>query len=166
MKVILFALLFATSAFAQDSSVVATAACGPENVSFDLKLDDSQHTLKLPVQGKATVYLIQEKGVSPMGLETKIGLDRSWAGANKNSSYLVLSVEPGEHHLCAAFQYGRSGQRLELAHFTAEAGNNYFYRTRLYIADTMEYFELNPVDSDEAKYLISIYPRSVSQPKR
>ena len=40
-------------------------------------------------------------------------------------------LTPGEHHLCAAIQSSIVRNNIELAHFTAEAGKVYFYRTRI-----------------------------------
>jgi hypothetical protein len=57
-------------------------------------------------------------------------------------------------------------QRVELAHFTAEAGKIYYYRTRLVVSRSVELLELNPIDSDQAKYLIASFSLSVSSPKK
>ena len=100
MRIIGLVMLFAVSAFAQVTPAVATAACGPEKVSFNVKLDESQHALAQPEPGKAWVYFIQEKGSDALGVTTMIGLDGTWVGANKNSSYFGLSVGPGKHHVC------------------------------------------------------------------
>ncbi len=61
MKVAVIALLFAASAFAQNPSALATAACGPKDASFIAKLDSSQHTLAPPEPGKARVYFIRKR---------------------------------------------------------------------------------------------------------
>jgi hypothetical protein len=57
-------------------------------------------------------------------------------------------------------------KRVELAHFTAEAGKVYYYRTRLLWSRSLELLELNPIDSDQAKYLIATFSLSVSNPKK
>jgi len=165
-KFALIALFFAVTAVAQTPSSGAAPACGPKDVSFDVKLDDSQHTLSSPELGKARVYFFHENGGDLVRLATKIGMDGGWVGANHGDSYFSVTVEPGEHHVCATFQYGRAGQQLELAHFTAEVGKLYYYRTRFFIAATMAHFDLDSLDSDEAKYLIASFPMSVSQPKK
>ena len=43
MKIALFAMLFAVSAFAQNPSAGLPAACGPQDASFIVKLNKSQH---------------------------------------------------------------------------------------------------------------------------
>ncbi len=166
MKIALVVLLFAASAFGQDSSAVATAACGPKDASFIVNLDKSQHSLVQPEPGKARVYFIQEKGVDHFILLTKIGLDGAWVGADKNSSYFSVSVEPGEHHACASVQ-SHLGHPVGLVHFRAEAGKVYYFNARvIYDIDAAAYLFLGAVDSDQAKYQIASFPLSISTPKK
>src|ERR1035437_9266379 len=120
MKVAMVALLFAASALAQGPSAVAGVACGSENVSFKVKLDDTQHTPSQPEPGKARIYFIHESGAPwQLGYPTsKEGIGGTWGGANHGNSYFSVSVAPGEHHLCATLQSSLVDQRVELAHFT------------------------------------------------
>jgi uncharacterized protein DUF2846 len=158
MRITLVMMLLAASAFAQSQSAVAAAACGPQDASFEVKLDKSQHTLAQPDSGKARIYFIQEIGeVSCIGgcVTTKIGVDGAWVGANKRNSYFSVSVEPGEHHMCAT-----PGPMTALAHFTAEAGKVYYFRTRVLLEQRL--FDFDPIDSDQAKHLIASYPLSIS----
>lgn len=164
MKVALIALLLAGTAFAQNPSAVVPSACGPENVSFKVKLDDTQHAMAQPEAGKARVYLIHDAGT--WGLigypTTKLGMDGAWVGANHGDSYFSISVEPGEHHLCATLQSSLVEDRSAFAHFQAEAGKVYYYRTRLVMSRQVELLEFDPIDSDQGKYLIASFPLSVS----
>jgi hypothetical protein len=169
MKVAFAVVFFATSLFAQGAS-----ACGPINLNLDVTLDNSQHTFAQPETGKGRVYFIQDDG--PLGSHQhytlRLGLDGVWVGAYKENSYFAVSVEPGEHHVCANVQSNASvGTIVELAHFVAEAGKNYYFRTRFIagitsLYPTPPYLELSPVDSDQAKYLITSYPLSISHPKK
>ncbi len=165
MKAALIALLFAASTFAQTPQVVGPAACGAGDVNFDVKLDKTQHTLAQPEAGKALIYFILDAGTPyTLGYPTiKLGIDGAWVGANKKSSYFSVSVAPGEHHLCVTVQSHRPWENVELTQVTAEAGKVYFYRTRLISIGSME---LNPVVSDEAKYLIDAFPLSTSRPRK
>jgi hypothetical protein len=168
MKIALVTLFFAASALAQGPSAVPTAACGPDNVSFKVKLDDTRHTLTQPEPGKARIYFIHESG-APWQLgypTTKYGLDGAWVGANHGNSYYSVFVEPGEHHLCATLQSSIVADRVELAHLNAEAGKVYYYRTRLILSRSVELLELEPIDSDQGKYLIASFPLSISTPKK
>ncbi len=168
MRSALVVMLLAVSAFAQDQS--AAAACGPRGTNFDTKRDPSQHTLAPPEPGKARVYFIQDIGVvGCLGacLTMKIGLDGAWVGADQRNSYFSVSVEPGEHHVCANRQshLARANQMVALAHFTAEEGKVYYFRTRTFGDKNQAILDLDPIDSDQAKYLIASYPLSVSRPK-
>ena len=171
MRIIGLVMLFAVSAFTQVPPAV-TAACGPEKVSFNVKLDESQHALPEPEPGKARVYFIQEKATDSFAVTTTIGLDGAWVGAYKHNSYFSVSVEPGEHHVCVSVQPQSYEQELvALAHFTAEGGKVYYFRTQFLAGTTTLYptpphLDLDQPDSDQAKYLIASYPVSVSQPKK
>jgi hypothetical protein len=178
VKSIFVLLLLTLSAFAQQESaaVAAAAACGPKGANFDLKMDDSQHTLAQPEPGKALVYFIQDIGVvSCLGHcgTTRMAVDGAWVGANQHNSYFSASVEPGEHHVCASPQghfvptltTSYVTPRSAFAHFTAEAGKVYYFRVRRFSAQNQELFDLDAIDSDQGKYLIAWYPLSVSHQK-
>jgi hypothetical protein len=168
MKVALVAVLLAASAFAQTPSTAPTPACGPANASFKVKLDESHHMLEDHDPGKARVYFFQDAGTNyTLGYPTvKVAIDGAWAGANHGNSYFSVSVEPGEHHVCVALQSSLVAQRVELMHFTAETEKVYYYRTRLVLSRGMELLELDPIDSDQGKYLIATFPLGVSSPKK
>lgn len=159
----------AAVALAQDSAAIhaAEAACGPGGVNFDVKDDNSHHTVQQPETGKAEVYVIQEirEGTCIGGcLTTKIAVDGTWVGANHHDSYLFFAVEPGEHHLCANWQshLERATQVFGLTHFAAEAGQVYFFRTRVVGA----FFDFEPIDSDMGRLFVASIPMSVSHPKK
>jgi len=168
MRFIGLLMLFAASASAQAPPVASPAACGHENVSFKVKLDESQHTLAQPDPGQARVYFVHDAGTSiTLGYPTvKLAMDGAWVGANHGNSCFSVSVEPGEHHVCVTLQSSLVAQRVELAHFTAEAEKVYYYRTQLVTSRSVELLELEPIDSDQGKYLIATFPLSVSQPKQ
>ncbi len=128
MKIFLIAVLSSVSALAQNASSRVAPACGPQGVSFDVKLDNSQHEIVQPLPGKAQVYFVQDKDVGSLGIggtvESLIGIDGQWVGMNKNNSYFSVPVEPGDHHLCANVQ-SHVGHPIEFLHFTAVAENVY-----------------------------------------
>jgi hypothetical protein len=168
MKIALVTVLLAVSAFAQDLPVASTAACGHGNVSFKVKLDESPHTLAQPDPGKARVYFFSDAGTDmTLGYPTvKLAMDGAWVGANHGNSYFSVSVEPGEHHVCVMLQSSHVAQRVELAHFTAQADKVYYYRTRLILSRGIDLLDLNAIDSDQGRYLIASFPVSVSSPKK
>ncbi len=168
--VILTAVLLAASASAQQQFAGVAVACGPKNVNFDAKRDDSQHSLPQLEPGKAQLVVIQDLGVVACPgacITTKIGVDGAWVGAVQHNSYFSLSFDPGEHHVCANRQshFARANQMVALAHFTAESGKVYYLRTRTFGERDQALMDLDQVDSDEGRYLVSVYPLSVSRSK-
>jgi hypothetical protein len=168
MRSVAFILLLAACAFAQAPPAPPAPACPSEDISFKVKLDDSQHTLTPPERGKARVYFIHDAGTnSQLGYPTvKLAIDGTCIGANHGNSYFSVSVAPGEHHVCVSLQSTLVAQRVELAHFTAEAAKVYYYRTRLVMSRAVELLELAPLDSDQGTYLVASFPLSVSTPKK
>lgn len=136
MKTSIFFLLFAfaTTAFAQSTppETAVPRGCGAEDTKFDAKTDCEQHPLAKPEPGKALVYFLQDDSnfQSRPRPTTRFGLDGNWVGATQSNSYFYISVDPGEHHLCAGWQSFvgfNVAQKSAAAHFTAEAGGVYFF---------------------------------------
>lgn len=161
------ACFFSIPARAQDLSQIdwpslaaAEAACGPYNAKFDVETQGGPHKLQPPDPGKALVYII-EQDWGP-GVTARAGFDGAWVGANRGNSFLFFSVDPGEHHLCTDWVTGYlNGRVASLAPLTAEAGKTYYFRLRI-----SPYFDLDPVNSDEAKLLIASSLLSISHPKK
>jgi|HubBroStandDraft_1064217.scaffolds.fasta_scaffold00375_22 hypothetical protein len=175
MKAALVLLVFfAASAFAlaQDQAAVAAAeaACGPKNVKFDARQDATQHPVSPPDSDKALVYVVQDIGeVQCAGCAlTKVGLDGTWIGANQGSSYFFFTAEPGEHHLCVNWQsrLGIKSRAFAMANFTAEAGRVYYFRSRVIFTRADYIFDLDPLTSDQGKFLVASSGFSVSRPKK
>lgn len=171
MKAVLAALLFffATAAFAQDPPLVAAAACGSRDVQFEVHPAKAE-PITQPDPGKSLVYLIEvfDRATNQWGSPTlRMGLDGKWVGAVKGDSYLAISVEPGEHHLCTNWQSGfqQLSSKLALAGLNAEAGKIYYFRARIIEGERNFALDFAPVDADEGKYLIATVPPSNSQAK-
>ena len=146
------------------------SACGLANVNYKVSLDRSQHAPVPPEAGKALVYFLQDDGSGVGGTTlgsptTKYSVDGAWAGANHGNSWFAVAVAPGEHHVCSALQSSLI-QRRELAHFIAEAGKSYFFRARLFVSGSAYLLDFEPADSDEASYLISLYPMATATAKK
>jgi hypothetical protein len=174
MKASLVVVLFATAAFAQTSAdtVAAAPGCGAANIKFDVKTGKSQHPPAQIESGKALVYFLEDDTDfdSFPKPTTRIGLDGSWVGANHGNSYFYFSVDPGEHHLCASWQsFVAIGARetSAAAHFTAEAGQVYYFRVRnkALREHGAPHLDLSPLDSDEGQLLAGQYAFSESHPK-
>ncbi len=170
MRSALLILFVAISAGAMAQRSVVPLACGPSEVRFDVELDNTQHAA-LPVEpGKARIYFIEDLGTEgPTGVVgsyvTKIGMDGAWIGAIRAKSWFSIAVEPGVHHLCTNSQTHMFGPVVELAHFTAEAGQAYYFRIRNFMWQTRR-LEFGPTDSDQALYVITSFPLSVSHPAK
>ena len=54
----------------------------------------------------AVVYFIENDAefTSTPKPTTRMGIDGRWVGATHGNSYLFMTVDPGEHHLCASWQ--------------------------------------------------------------
>ncbi len=169
LVVILFAALTCIPAMAQGQP--AGSACGPANAHFDNE-PAAEHTTSQPEPGKGQVYVIEvfDKVVGEILHPTpRVGLDGAWMGADKGDSYLAFSVAPGEHHLCVNWQsyWKRLSDEAAVFGFTAEAGKTYYFRARIIEQGGSGHgssaaLDLEEVNADEGKYLVSSSPMSVS----
>ena len=180
MKLVLVLALLTAPVLAQDVAAVAVAlaACGPKEVQFDVQTDKSQHPVPKPEAGKALVYVVEDQRQNLIHClgncdeTTHLGLDGAWMGANRGSSYFFFSVEPGEHHLCAAWPRGPRGQRpqdhVSLANFAAEAGHTYYFRAVATAISTSAFYslDLEPVGDDEGQLLVAASPFSTFHQKK
>ena len=172
MRFVLFFAFLTSFAFAADPSAVSSA-CGPSNTKFDVSTETNAAAPTLP-EGKALVYVIEvfERPINQWAKPTtKIGLDGSWVGANKDNSYIAFPVEPGEHHLCVTWQsvFKTYSRKVGLASLSAEAGKTYYFRTRItQQGDDNPWFtfDFDPVNSDQAQSLIASSPMSTSRSKK
>ncbi|MGO8987005.1 MAG: hypothetical protein ACLPHI_07285 [Terriglobales bacterium] len=174
MRAVLVFVLFTAStlALSQDKAAIAAsqAACGPINVKFDAEPDETHHPVPEPDPAKALVFVIQDLDQEQCFncALTKVALDGAWLGANQGSSYLFFNAEPGERHLCVNWQ-SRLKMRSRifgLANFNAEAGHVYYFRVRLLGARGIFSFDLDPINSDQGKFLVASSPVSVSHVKQ
>jgi hypothetical protein len=171
---ILFSILFLLSTtFAEDKAAAGQplGACGSEAVRFDVSTRSSQEPLPQPEAGKALLYFLQDEAgfLSRPRPTTRLGIDGNWVGASHANSYFYVAIEPGEHHLCANWQNIVTlfdGRKTAVAHFTAEAGKNYYFRAQnFWSEDSRARMEFGPLDSDEARLLMSQFSLSASHQK-
>jgi hypothetical protein len=160
MKAVLVMLVLFGPLLVQGQSA-RPAACGDRNVDVSVSLDEKIHDAGAPQPDKALVYFIQETGqtFNLFYPTTKVGVDGEWVGANKKNSYFSFFVAPGEHHFCVAIQSSIVTESAELSHFKAEAGKVYYFRTRISMGESApQYLSVDPVDSDQAEFLIESFP--------
>jgi hypothetical protein len=177
MKTVLAILLLssATACFAQTASIERATApgCGKDDMKFDVKTNKSQHPFAKPVSGKALVYFLQDdtEFLSNPRPTTRFSLDGEWLGATHSSSYFYVSVDPGEHHLCAGWQSFvgfTTGQKSAAAQFNADPGGIYFFVVRNHAQQERvpPGMKLRTLDPDEAQLLMSKYAFSTSRAKK
>jgi hypothetical protein len=174
MKASLVVLLFATTAIAQKNAPPTASApgCGTTQIKFRVKSDKAQHPTAKPEKDKALIYFLEDDSSfesHPLPT-TRVGVDGEWVGANHGDSYFYVSVDPGEHHLCASWQsfVGVGAHETSAAaHFTAEPGQTYYFRVRnTWLREHgVTRVELTPLDSDEGQLLASRFAFSESQRK-
>lgn len=166
----MFSVGLAASAPAQGNmdSTSPYAACGPNETQFDTKTDSADSPTVQPAEGKAQVYVVEDQQFKFVkDVTTRVGLDGAWVGANRGNSYFVFLVDPGKHHLCTDWLPSvGSGRLVSLAEFTAEAGKAYYFRARTTGArDERPAVDLERVNSDEGRLLVSTGSLSISNPK-
>ena len=172
MKVALVVFLFTAPLFAQDQAAISSAqsACGPLQVTFAASADGTQHPSPQPDSAKALVFVVADLGqcvecdsaprfgiTDVSGAVIRIGVDGAWIGATRGDSYLFFSTMPGDHHLCANWQsiLPQRARAFSMAGFTAEAGKVYYFRARLFPGHGDYLFDLDPMNSDEGKFLVA-----------
>src|SRR5882762_2864350 len=111
-RIFCFVFLFLATPFAYGQKIVsvpaAKAACGPDNLKFDVNLDVSQPPVVSKETGKALVYVIEDvpKG-GLLGTTTRFGVDGAWVGAIQGASHFSFLIDAGDHHLCVNGQWIR-----------------------------------------------------------
>src|SRR6202451_3059412 len=173
--VALLLVLLASPVFAQDTSDTNSPlwACGPAAAKFDVTATPPADVVpvQVPSVGKALVYVIQDLGqgdfVGAASATFRIGLDGAWIGALKGRSYFSFSVSPGEHHLCSNWQSSLKMYAVyhSLTNFTAEACKSYYFRARLWSSGKEPRLDLDEINSDEGRYLVSTSSLAVSHPR-
>ena len=147
-------------AFGQDRAALsaAEAACGPRDIRFEVTADKSRHPTPRPEDGKALIYVVQKDDAS-----TRFAAGGKWLGALRRRTYLVASIDPGEHRLCAI---GRIGiwSHVSLCELNAKAGETYYFVTE-YGELLADQFALQQVDPDQGKYLVAWAHLSAFHPK-
>jgi hypothetical protein len=168
MRIALLLFLLASPAYAQtqDAASAALFACGPANVKFDVK-ESGVPVDAASEPGKALVYVIEDTG-QVADITIRVGLDGGWVGANQGNTHFPFLVSPGEHHLCANWQSSLSSRSAfySLANFTVEAGKIYYFRARLWEGARIAPLDLDPLNSDEGRYLVVASPLAVSHAKK
>jgi hypothetical protein len=163
-------LFLALSANAQQPATnPVTTACGSTPASFTVKRAPATIAPIQPPPGKALVYLVETTFDVPLvNKKVNIGLDGTWIAATDANSHISFTVDPGVHHLCAAYErralMSEESQTL-LLHLNAQAGHTYYLSYRALLTQpSIAFFQ--PVDDDEGLFLVHRTAEAVSTLKK
>jgi hypothetical protein len=130
-----FLLVLVIAAFAGNARAAErSAACGKDMVQFKVKTDKKQPLPADPEPGKAQVIFVEAvKGAFGTAPTTRYAVDGGWVGANRGASYFVVSVDPGQHHLCASRQSSIKAEKenVGITDLLAGAGQVYYYEFKI-----------------------------------
>ena len=164
MKTIAAIVLLSCCTLSQDKRAISRAevGCGPQDVKFEVKSDESQHPAPTPEDGKALIYVVADGH-----LTTIFGFDEKWVGAVNGGRYFFVPIEPGEHHVCAMLQsfLPERGPRVSVHSLKAEPGGTYYFRTRMVGISTGFVLQIDQLDSDEGRWFVAWSKFSTSHPK-
>ena len=169
-RAILVLMLVSLPVVAQSSTAAdpVKAACGEADRTFKVTNHAARdESALLPDEGRIYLIEVQDRVAfcpGGCGVTIKVGLDGVWAGATSGNSYLDMVPKAGVHHLCVAWQSKLRGRRKneQLAMLTVKSGDTLYYRVHLTPStpDTIAHFELEPVNTDEGKLLVTRFPQS------
>jgi len=168
VKILAAIVLLACCAHAKDKRAISRAevGCGPQNVKYEVKTNESQHPTPAPEQGKALIYFVADGH-----LTTSFGFDEQWVGAIDGGGYFFVPIDPGEHHVCAMLQSFLTQEvltrlpRVSVHSLKAEPGGTYYFRTRMVGISTGFVLQLEQLDSDEGRWFVAWSKFSTSHPK-
>jgi hypothetical protein len=168
MKTLVAVVLLACCALAKDKRAISRAevGCGPQDVKYEVKTDESQHPTPAPEQGKALIYFVADGH-----LTTPFGFDEKWVGAVDGGGYFFVPIDAGEHHVCAMLQSFLTQKmltrlpRVSVHSLKAEPGGTYYFRTRMVGISTGFVLQLEQLDSDEGRWFVAWSKFSTSHPK-
>jgi len=158
MKTLAAVALLACCAIAKDKRAISRAemGCGPQNVKYEVKTDETQHPTPTPEDGKALIYFVADGH-----LTTPFGFDERWVGAVDGGGYFFVPIDPGEHHVCAMLQSFLTQEvltrfpRVSVHSLQAEPGATYYFRTPVVGISTGFVLQLEQSDPDEGRWFVA-----------
>lgn len=167
-------LLFACSCFAIEGRAAVTLpdSCGKDEVRFEAKATKNPPAPGGPAEGKAQIFFMENENqmVEPFSYVTvRYGMDGAWVGADNGTSYFVLMVDPGVHHLCASWQSSLKTfeKNVDVTSFTAEAGKAYYFSAAVTVESReVVTFGLSQLNDDQGKFRVKSARLSTSKPKQ
>lgn len=135
-------------------------ACGPVDAKLKVELL-KEHEVGPPSPDKSRIIIIQQpkqKIVPNCGIVTRYAVDGEWLAANCSKSFAVITVAPGDHHLCGERQtkliFRGRAEAFQTLHL--EGGKTYYFKTYVDVqAPADSSLDLQPADEAEAKFVMS-----------
>jgi hypothetical protein len=156
------------------SKAILPDGCGDDSVNFDAKQEKESPPFAGPAAGKALI-VFSESMPNEMRVQTttRFGVDGAWAGATKGDSYFTLSVDPGEHNLCASMQSAPNRMKktfTQMQTLTAEAGKVYYFEAAVNVIGNanagIASFDFSQLPEKDGKYRIKAWKFATSKPKK
>jgi hypothetical protein len=164
----------------QTQAATLPDACGSDKVKFDITLQKNPPAPSAPEPGKGQIIFIEASKKPPAvgcmgncGNMTRYGVDGAWVGATRDNSYFTLSVDPGEHHLCAVL-----GKDVDAEGLSVEDGKVYYFQVN-YNAEGTQYgthgkpnyqikknVDFSLLKEDEGKYRVKVSDLSTAVPRQ
>jgi hypothetical protein len=166
-------LLSATQALAKSKAILPDG-CGDDAVEFDAKQEKENPGLPALAEGKALIVFV-ESMPNEMKVQstTRFGVDGAWVGATKGDSYFTVTVDPGDHNLCASMQSAPSRMKktfTQMTSVTAEAGKVYYFEAAVNVVGNMNMgiasFDFAQLAEKEGKYRVKAWKVATSKPKK
>jgi hypothetical protein len=132
-KNVLVTLLFAVFVPAIAFAATPFDACGKDDTQYKVSTD-KKHPLPSSLEPGAQIVFIEAlDGDFITSPTARFAIDGNWVGANRGPSYFVVSVEPGEHHLCARRQSSAKSESDNAGATTihVEPGSVYYVEFRI-----------------------------------
>jgi hypothetical protein len=152
------------------------AGCGSDDTQFSTQHGAAGDPNPPDSPGSATVYVTEVYNIHDKGRflrpTLRIGADGVWQGATQGFSFIRFNLTPGTHHLCTRWQSGFKfyADQVSLFNLDAEAGKTYYFRIQILTQGGGDNvgpgtIDLQPVSTDEGRFLVSQAAISISQAK-
>jgi hypothetical protein len=94
-------------------------ACGPADEKFPTVTEKSLHPTPAAPADKGLVYIVRPSD-SGSRIQTRLGVNGMWVGANNGNNYFFVRLDPGLYYFCS------QGQDRSALALNVEAGKTYY----------------------------------------
>jgi hypothetical protein len=159
------------------SAAILPDGCGDDAVMYDAIWEKDNPGLPALADGKALIVFVESLPYSPKKAykadTIRFGVDGAWVGANIDESYFTVTVDPGEHNLCASAEYAPNSRKHlynKTATFTAEPGKVYYFEAAHNVIGgqnaSISAFDFAQLSESDGKYRVKAWKFATSNPKK